>query len=272
MKFSVLMSIYKNERPVYFNRAIQSIWADQTLKPNEIILVKDGPLTTDLHKAVEKWHMQLGNVLKVISLTYNVGLGIALNKGLKYCSYELVARMDTDDIATCDRFEKQISFLEHNKQISVVGGAIQEFSDNPNKGGKIRRVPSDEGELTKFAKLRNPLNHPTGVFRKSHIEQVGSYLPMEYFEDYYLWIRLLQRGFKIGNLEKVVLKFRTENDMMKRRSGWDYVKNEFSFFKKIYQIDYINFVELLKALSLRIPLRLLPKKMLSMIYNIVLRI
>lgn len=271
MKFSLLMSVYKNEKPSHFNQAMQSIWRNQTLRPNEIILVRDGPLTADLSKTLERWQVKLGKTLSIIPLAQNVGLGTALNKGLRHCSYELVARMDTDDIAICDRFEKQISFLERNEHISVVGGAIQEFSDHPNNRGKIRRVPTDESELTKFAKLRSPLNHPASMFRKSHIEQVGSYLPMDYFEDYYLWIRLLKKGFKISNLEKVVLKFR-RNGMIKRRSGWDYAKKELSFFKKIYQIDYINFVELLKALSLRIPLRLLPKKMLSMIYNIVLRI
>src|SRR5690554_5001347 len=112
MSFTVLMSVYAKEQPDYFNQAFLSIWDQQTLKPDQIVLVKDGPLTAELDAEIQRWQEKLGKVLSVVELPENVGLGAALNEGLKACKYELVARMDTDDISLPARFEEQVAFMQ----------------------------------------------------------------------------------------------------------------------------------------------------------------
>jgi glycosyltransferase involved in cell wall biosynthesis len=127
MHFSVLLSLYTKENPLYFNQAISSIWDEQTLKPNQIVLVKDGPLTPELDQAIDEWGKKLGDILTIVALPENIGLGAALNEGLKYCKYDLVARMDTDDISLPERFEKQISFMANNPDIAVSSTWIEEI-------------------------------------------------------------------------------------------------------------------------------------------------
>ncbi|GHV72345.1 hypothetical protein AGMMS49928_29020 [Spirochaetia bacterium] len=128
MKFSVLLSVYKNEKPEYLNRALVSIWDDQTLKPDQIVLVEDGQLTSELDKVIDEWQQRLSDIFTVVNLPENVGLGAALNEGLKYCKHDLVARMDTDDVSLPDRFEKQIAFMNNNPQIAVSSAFIEEVN------------------------------------------------------------------------------------------------------------------------------------------------
>ena len=129
MKFSVLMSIYKKEEPKYFNRAMQSIWDEQTVKPDEIVLVQDGPLTDGLYKAIDEWKAKIGEVFKTVPLEKNVGLGEALNAGIKHCSYELIARMD---ISIPNRFEKQLKAFENN-DIDICSSWVSEFDSDENE-------------------------------------------------------------------------------------------------------------------------------------------
>jgi glycosyltransferase involved in cell wall biosynthesis len=129
MNFSVLLSVYKKENPSYLKQALTSIWDEQTLKPDQIVLVKDGALTLELDNVINEWLKKLGSLLTIVELPKNVGLGTALIEGLKYCKYDIVARMDTDDISLPQRFEKQIAFFEQNKDSVIVGSSILEFYD-----------------------------------------------------------------------------------------------------------------------------------------------
>src|SRR5690625_4228661 len=174
MGFSVLLSVYKKERTEYFIQAMQSIWDEQTLKPNEIVLVKDGPLDKELDDAIKGVEKHIGDALKIISLEENVGLGAALNEGLKFCSYELVARMDTDDIALPKRFEKQVSFMNEHPYLAASSAWMEEFDDS-GKTIAVRKLPLDSVSIRSFAKRRNPLSHPLTIFRKSIVLSVGGY-------------------------------------------------------------------------------------------------
>ena len=127
MEFSVIMSVYSMDSPVHLNIALESIWDNQTLKPNQIILVEDGPLTKSLYEIIAHWKGKLNSLLHIISLKKNSGLGNALNSGLKDCKYDYVARMDADDISEDDRFQLQHDFLINNPNIDVVGGFMYEF-------------------------------------------------------------------------------------------------------------------------------------------------
>lgn len=269
-EFSVLLSVYINEKPNYFKLAIDSL-LKQTLCPSQIVIVEDGPLSDELYKEIKIYEDKYGELFTVVKLKENVGLGAALNYGLAHVKYELVARMDTDDICYSDRFEKQIEFLIQNPDISVVGGSVQEFQSEPNDLGTFRILPSENSELISFSQFRTPLNHPTVIFRKSHILEIGSYKTMLYFEDFYLWVRLIMRGYKIHNLKDPVLHFRIGNDMIGRRSGIQYVKKEFKFLNEAYKIGFLKTSNYILSLIFKLPFRLLPKRFIVFIYKKLVR-
>ena len=265
--FSVLLPVYYKEDPLFLDNALNSI-ERQTLCASEIVLVKDGPLTTELDEVIRKHQLASQIPYSIVVLDKNVGLGIALNKGLEQCQYEWIARMDSDDIAMPERFKKQISFLENNPEAAVLGLSILEFDTNTKMSIGERRLPSRYDQIVQYAKLRNPINHMTVMFRKSAIKSVGSYLPMNGFEDYYLWVRLLQRGFRFANLDEVLVKARAGDEMILRRHGWSYVKNEWRFAQCVKGLGFLSFLEYIRYLATRIPLRLLPPFILKRMYNI----
>ncbi|MEI3420783.1 MAG: glycosyltransferase [Butyricimonas faecihominis] len=168
--------------------------------PEEVIVVKDGPLTEELEQVSCSYQKQ-EQTLKVITLEQNMGLGKALQVGLEHCQFELVARMDTDDICKPKRFEKQVHFMEMHPDISVVGTWIEEFSESKEKVESIRELPLENEQLLKFMKWRNPFNHMTVMFRKQAVIYLGSYQPFYLLEDYYLWNRMANAGLNLLTLE-----------------------------------------------------------------------
>ena len=220
-KYSVLMSLYKKEKPEYFRAALESI-IHQTVKPDEIVLVEDGPLTEELYLIIEEYKDSLHLVVN----KQNLGLGLALNKGLKACKNELVARMDTDDIAVIDRCEIQLLFFEEHPNTTIVGGKIEEFVlDIKDIIGK-RVVPETDEKLKEFLKKRCPFNHMTVMFKKTDVLNVGNYQDWFWNEDYYLWIRLALENYKFANLPDTLVYTRVGRDMYKRRGGLRYYKSE----------------------------------------------
>jgi len=268
-QFSVLLSLYNNENPLFLKEALQSILL-QTLTPTEVIIVFDGYVDKPLEDVVFSFEDKLNN-LKVVRLPENVGLGKALNEGLKFCNYQFVARMDTDDICYPLRFEKQLDYLENNPDTSVVGAFIQEFNLIPGDLGVFRKLPVTYAEIAKFAKYRNPLNHPAVFFDKNHVLAAGSYSHMPLFEDFFLWIRMLNMGFVIVNLNESLLHFRTGNDMIGRRHGYGYLRKELKFLGTIKDIGFIGSYEYMVSVLTKVPLRLLPKSFLKFIYIKLLR-
>lgn len=216
MKFSVLMSIYHKEKPEYFNRAMQSIWNEQTVKPSEIVLVQDGKLTEELYRLVDEWKNKLGNILKIIPLEQNIGLGNALNIGLKECRCDLVARMDTDDICMPDRFEKQISFFENN-DVDIVGSYCIEIDENDNQGN-IRKMPVTHENIYNNL-FTCPLIHPTVMFKKFIIEKVGGYdKTLIRRQDYDLWFKCAKEGAIFANIDEPLILYRFTNDTHKKQN------------------------------------------------------
>ena len=187
MAFSVLISVYQREKPQYLEQALESL-LEQTLLPTEVVIVEDGPLTDELYAVIEAFKTRFAATVSVV-LPRNVGLGLALNHGLKECHYPIVARMDSDDICKPRRFEKQLEILRTHKEIDVVGSWIDEFLGTKENIISTRKVPETHQEILHFARYRNPMNHPTVMFRKAVIEAVDSYHDFPLFEDYDLWVR-----------------------------------------------------------------------------------
>jgi glycosyltransferase involved in cell wall biosynthesis len=266
MKFSVLLSIYKKENVNYFNQAITSIWNEQTLKPNQIVLVKDGPLTFELDDAINKWQRKLGKLLVVVELPENVGLGAALNEGLKHCKYDLVARMDTNDISVSDRFEKQVKFMKENRDVVVSSGTLEEWSEEFENCISKRFLPVKSDDIMKFAKIRSPINHPACIFYKHIILSVNGYPPFYRSQDYALWSLLLTKGYKMSNLSDVIYKQRAGNNLMARR-GLGYFKHEINLLKFQRKIGFITNFGCMRNIVVRFVIRISPIFIKNLLYR-----
>lgn len=261
-KYSVLMSLYKKEKPEYLRLAIDSM-INQTVSPDEIVIVEDGPLTDELYAVLDEYSM-----LHRVKNETNLGLGISLQKGLLATKNDVVARMDTDDIAGISRCEKQLEFLNSNPDISVVGGQIEEFIGSPDHIVAKRIVPLKDIELKEFNKKRCPFNHMTVMFKKKDITEAGSYQDWFWNEDYYLWNRLALAGKKFANLPDVLVLVRTGEDMYQRRGGIKYFQSEAKLQKFMLDNNIINKPRYLINISERLVLQvLMPNKLRGWIFR-----
>lgn len=266
-KFSVLLSVYKSEDAKNLNIALESIWDNQLLKPDEIVLVIDGPLTVELDSVIKAWSERSLVPLNIIRLAKNLGLPVALNIGLKHCSHELVARMDSDDISTPARFQKQISHMEANPDVSISGAWIREFDSHPNDLTNIRKVPVEYEKIRIFAKKRCPLNHMSVIYKKTAIIEAGGYSDLSNSQDYHLWGRMLASGYKIDNMPDILIYARTNSSFQNRRGGWKFIKIEYKIFSDFYKIGFLTWFEAILAFSSRVFVRLIPSFLRTYIYN-----
>lgn len=219
MKYSVLMSVYYKEKPEYLKASIDSM-IKQTIKPDQIVLIKDGPLTEALDDVIREY--EDNPIVDVVELKENVGLGKALNIGLEKCRNKIVARMDTDDISIPDRCEKQLLILNQNKDVSVIGTGVAEFIGDPSNIVAYKKVYKEHEDIKRQMKYRNPMNHPSVMYRKEDVILAGSYKHWFLNEDYYLWIRMLQKGYKFSNINEPLVLMRITDETYLRRGGWKY--------------------------------------------------
>ena len=270
MEYSVLMSVYKKEKAEFLKEAIESI-QKQSKKTDDFVLVCDGELNESLDKVILDKKEEMGDVLNVIRLKENVGLGKALNYGVQCCKYDLIARMDTDDIAVPNRFELQIKEFIKDNELVLCGAQIAEFEDNPQVINGYRKVPLTQKEILKFSKKRNPFNHMTVMFRKQAILDAGKYQEMPYFEDYWLWIRILQKRYVVKNIDKILVNVRAGAEMLDRRGGLSYARASYIFLKATYDSGLICYSEYLVGLVIRISFVMMPTCIRKFLYNKILR-
>lgn len=218
MKYSVLMSVYKNDNPYFLKIALESIYDKQTRKPDEIVVVFDGELTNCLYEVLNKFKEGKEDIVFYYPQETNQGLGKALRIGSEKCTGDYIFRMDADDISVPDRFEKQIDYIEKHPEIDVLGGAIAEFNIEPeHEDMKFRICKSTHKEITKFAQKRNPMNHMTVCIKSSALEKSGGYKTLLLLEDYYLWLRMITNGCKLANLPEILVYVRIGNGFINRR-------------------------------------------------------
>lgn len=266
-KISVLLSIYFKENEIYLDEAFKSLAIQKTMI-DEVVAVIDGPISNGLWRVVRKWDRELP--LKIVELNENVGLGKALNAGLQACSNDLVARMDTDDICLPERFEKQIKMFIRNPELVIIGGAVDEFTEK-NNIRKLKKVPCGYDNISKTIAKRNPFNHMTVMFRKQKIIEIGGYKHHYLMEDYNLWLRCYAAGFAMDNVNDVLVLARTGEEMINRRKGLKYIKSEYELYKLIVDLGINKGVSAKLIFLGRSLVRLLPKRLLSSIYNQLLR-
>lgn len=266
--FSVSMCVYGGDNSEHFDLAMQSIF-DQTLKPDEVVLVVDGPVGDDINNVISKYENE---ILRVIRLEKNVGHGEARRIGLENCTYDLVALMDADDISSKDRFRKQIDAFTKNPEFSIVGGQISEFIDDIDNIVGQRIVPLEDKDIKEYMKRRCPMNQVTVMFRKSDVLSVGGYIDWYCEEDYYLWIRMALNNLKFFNVPDMLVNVRVGNEMYQRRGGLKYFKSEKKLQKFMLDNKIISFSRYFINVSQRLILQvLMPNKLRGFIFKIFAR-
>jgi glycosyltransferase involved in cell wall biosynthesis len=265
--FSVLLSLYIKESPEFLEQALNSVF-NQTYPAAEVVLVLDGAITNELHAVVDKFKRQYPEILKILPLPQNLGLGPALNEGLRHCSYELVARADTDDICKPTRFEKQVRFFEQNPQVDVLGSWAEIFYDNPEEIVSMRKFPETHAELKKRAQNKSPMPHSDVMYKKSKVTKCGGYESVGLHEDYVLWMKMLHNGAIFHNLQEILFSFRANRDMFKRRGGISYAKDDCKLQWVFYRRGYISLLTGIKNIFMRVPVRIMPTSWRVFVYKL----
>ncbi|HCX63325.1 MAG TPA: glycosyl transferase [Clostridiales bacterium] len=269
-KYSVLMSVYKKEKPEYFVQSIESM-INQTLKPDEIVIVKDGELTKELEDIIDQYVENYQGLFNIVPLKVNIGLGRALDEGLRHCRNEFIARMDTDDISLPERCELQIKQFNENAALCIIGTMIDEFYNEPENIISSRVVPTTNAEIYKFMKRRSPFNHPTVMYKKSEVIRCGGYGKMRRKQDLDLFSRMINNGCVTQNIDKSLLLFRSNEDNFKRRKSWSYCKSYIDVQYEIWKRGHCSLIDLAFVTTGQLVMFLVPMRLLKKISNKYLR-
>ena len=270
MEYSVLISVYYKEKAEYLIECLESM-VHQTVQPSEIVIVKDGKLTAELEDVLTKYKTKYQRLFKFVCLEKNVGLGLALAEGIKNCSHELIARMDSDDISIPNRCELQLREFAKDSLLDVCGGYIKEFCDSKEKVVSIRKVPLVDSEIKEYQKRRDAVNHVTVMFKKSKVLEAGNYQHALLMEDSLLWTNMILHGATFKNIDDYLVYVRTGADMFKRRRGLKYFKKYKNGRKIILQTGYISKWDYYYTLLVQLIFSILPNSVREFVYEKLLR-
>ena len=262
--FDVLMPVYIGDNTEVAIMAIQSVLKN-TLQPKRFVIVKDGPVSKSLDSYLNDLQKDHANVY-ICGTNENFGLGAALNFGLQFCTEDFVFRCDADDLNDPMRFELQLSEMLRDP-CDVLGTQIIEV-DPVSGEERIKHVPTDEKEIIKFSRYRNPMNHMTVLFKKSVIEDLDGYPNIKFKEDFALWLKVLSRGYRVRNLEIISVRARAGDSMLSRRRGIESLKSELELFRfRVFECKQRSIITVL-AFILRANAMVLPLHILKRIYTI----
>ena len=265
--FSVAMSVYKSDNPDFFDRALSSITDEQTIIPNEIVLVVDGPVSNEINNVINKYEKKY-EIFNVIRLEQNGGLGNALKIAVKNATHELIARMDSDDVSVSTRFEEQLKYFEINPGIDIVGGDITEFIGEENNIVGKRSVPVSNDSIREYMKTRCAMNHVSVMYKKKSVESAGGYQDWFWNEDYYLWIRMWLNGAVFANTGSVLVNVRVGEEMYQRRGGSKYFESEKGLQDYMLKNKMINHSTYIKNVAKRLIIqKLMPNKLRGWVFR-----
>lgn len=267
--YSVLMSLYYKEKPEFLRQALDSIFT-QTVLSNDVVLVEDGWVGDELEAVVLEYECRYPQ-LHVVRYKKNRGLGYALNDGIKECKNEIVARMDTDDVAKPNRMEIELDVMQSHPEYGMVSSWIDEFISDTSVVTSVRKLPEMPDDVYRYAKKRCPVNHPTVMYRKKEVTDVGGYQTMYFPEDYFLWIKMLMNGCRVYNIQKSLLWFRYNPDTFARRGGWKYACDEVATQLNIYRMGFISLQTFLSNVLIRFTVRIVPNCVRGAFYRKMLR-
>lgn len=263
--FSVLMSIYCKENPVWFREALESVFA-QTIQPSEFVLVEDGPLTPELYAIINEYADKY-KIFNIVVNETNIGLGLALQKGVLACSNEIIFRMDTDDVMPVDRFEKELAKIKEG--YDIVSCWSMAFIGDVTNVVAVKKRPENHDDIVRVAHRRSPMCHSGACYKKSAVLAAGNYQHRLYYEDYNLWIRMIMAGAKFSNVQEILYYVRTSDSQLQRRGGFSYLMREIKYLKEFYDIGFYTLGDLVRNVAIRAVARLTPMKLRSSLFKII---
>ena len=271
-QFSIITSIYKNDKPEFVRIALDSMLVNQSVKPSEIVLVQDGPVSEGLSSLLFEYEMNYPTIMSVIRLKQNEGLGNALMLGVEAAKNEIVARMDSDDICIPNRFEIQLAYLKAHPEVDIIGGQMTEFVDTPDNIVGRRKVPLSNDEIYDYMKSRCALNHVTVMFRRAVVVKTRNYQDWFWNEDYYLWVRMMMARCKFANVTEVLVNVRSGANQYARRGGRKYYESEKGIKKLMLDNGLINRTEYFINVAQRYIIQILmPNRVRGWVYRTLAR-
>ena len=267
---TILMSVYYRTRPADLDAALQSVWA-QTRLPEKLLIVLDGPVSTELTQLIDAHRNTWPHILHTIPLPANQGLGAALQTGLTEIDTTFVARLDSDDIAAPHRIATQLEYFNHHPELAVLGTTVQEFDDDifqqtenlEMASTHARVLPESHNEILQYATINSPVNHPSIMARTAALRSVGGYQTVHLMEDYDLWARLLAAGYRFHNLPEPLTYFRTSPAQLRRRTGKEMLKAEWQMQRNLVSYGLVSWPRATLNLLIRNTYRLLPQRLLK---------
>ena len=257
--FSVLLPVYRGDRADFLRRSLASVTVEQTLPPDEVVIVRDGPVPDELEGALasaRRGELTGAVPVRLVELAENVGLALALEAGLAEVAHDVVARQDADDISVPERFATQLPLIAAG--YDLVGSAIQEFDDEADTDGLIRRQPSDPEQIRRAVALRDPFNHPSVVYRAAAVRAVGGYQPLDLMEDYWLFARMIHHGVRATNVPRALVRYRVGAGAYARRGGLRLLRSELDLQARMRRAGVITTSQYARNLAVRASYRLVP--------------
>lgn len=264
-QFSVLMAVYRGDNAVFLTRALQSVSVDQELKPDQIVIVRDGPVPTEISRVLARAEEITGGIrVDVVPLPENVGLARALREGLKHCEHDVIARADADDICLPNRFAVQIPLMT---DLDLLGAGIAEFQADETETGLVRRLPMTADDIRDVLPLRDPFNHPSVVFRASAVNAAGGYDDLTKMEDYWLFARMVHAGARVANVPDILVRYRVGAGAYSRRGGLDMVRAEVQLQRAMLEAGITSPVQFARNIAVRGGYRLIPAGIKKVLYR-----
>lgn len=268
--YSFLMSVYKKEKVEYLKLSIDSM-LEQTIMPEQIVIVEDGELTESLSALLDEYKNKYSDVFTLVKYKENKGLGKALDIGMNYCRNDLIARMDSDDISLKNRCERQLKLFEDDNTLSIVSGNIAEFKENVENIVSIRTVPEYQDKIKKRMRTRSAFNHPAVMYKKSEVQRCGGYGDLKRKQDHDLFSRMMNNGCKAYNIQDIILYFRADDNNHKRRKSWINCKSYIIAQWNIFKRHECNIGELIYVVMAQCFFKIAPLKLIEIVTHKFLR-
>jgi glycosyltransferase involved in cell wall biosynthesis len=253
--FSLLIPVYDGDRADYLRRAFRSAVDEQTVRPDQVIIVRDGPVRDELSRCLDE--LVAGSLVPVtlVPLERNGGLGPALDRGLAASRFDVVARQDADDVSMANRFEVELPLIEN---ADIVGSGLLEFSGDTDEIVGQRVPPTDPAQIQRYARMADPFNHPTVVYRKQAVLAAGGYGDLPLMEDYALFARMLQGGARAVNVPEPLVYYRVGEAAFKRRGGRGLLRSELRLQREFRRMGFTSRSQYARNVLIRGGYRMVP--------------